>query len=73
MQNMTDMKKIYVGRRGWNEADVEHTTPLKDERGASVRGINALNDKLYDKNEAKKGLIPLFFATDNNVIVSFNR
>ena len=68
MQNMTDMKKIYVGRRGWNEADVEHTTPLKDERGASVRGINALNDKPYDKNEAKKGLIPLFFATDNNYL-----
>lgn len=68
MQNKTDMKKIYVGRRGWNEANVELKTPLKDSVGASVRGINALNDKPYDKNETKKGTIPLFFATDNNYL-----
>ncbi|MBQ9728988.1 MAG: glycosyltransferase family 8 protein [Clostridia bacterium] len=51
-----------VKRRGWNEADVLIETPLKADRGASVKGTN----KAAIAN--KKGVIPLFFATDDNYL-----
>ncbi|MBQ7948806.1 MAG: glycosyltransferase family 8 protein [Clostridia bacterium] len=53
-------KNIRPQRRGWNEADHLIETPLKDVRGASVKGNN--------KTGEKKGVIPLFFATDDNYL-----
>ena len=47
-------------RLGWNEADHQIKTPLCDERGRSVKGKN--------KTGEKKGIIPLFFATDDNYL-----
>ena len=47
-------------RKGWIEADYQIDTPLCDERGASVKGKNSTG--------AKKGTIPLFFATDDNYL-----
>lgn len=51
-------------RRGWNESDVAHATPLKDERGASKAEENK-KGVVYSK---KKGVIPVFFATDDNYL-----
>ena len=50
-------------RLGWNEADVEILTPSKAERGTS----KALENKTGVKKE-KKGVVPIFFATDNNYL-----
>ena len=47
-------------RLGWNEADYQIETPLRDEKGASLKGKN--------KTGEKKGIIPLFFATDDNYL-----
>ena len=47
-------------RLGWNEADYQIETPLRDEKGRSVKGKN--------KTGEKKGIIPLFFATDDNYL-----
>ena len=47
-------------RLGWNEADHLIDTPLKDGQGASVKGKN--------KTGEYKGVIPLFFATDDNYL-----
>lgn len=58
------MKKTLTYRRGWNESDTEHTTPLKDEKGASKAKENA-SGMVYRK---KKGVIPVFFATDDNYL-----
>ncbi len=60
-ENMTNMKPF---RRGWNEADVHHPTPLQSKFGASKKEKN----KKLDKNAKKKGIIPVFFATDNNYL-----
>ncbi|MBE7079534.1 MAG: glycosyltransferase family 8 protein [Clostridiales bacterium] len=54
-------EKLY--RRGWNEADVSLHTPARAERGKSLRGYH--NE---EKERAKKGRIPLFFATDDNYL-----
>jgi len=58
MQSINE--NIRPHRRGWNEADHLIETPLKDVRGASVKGKN--------NTGVKKGRIPLFFATDDNYL-----
>ncbi len=58
------MAGIKLFRRGWNESDVEHRTPLKSDFGASKKEQNA---KLTGK-EPRKGVIPIFFATDDNYL-----
>lgn len=50
-------------RCGWNEADVDMCTPAKADRGAS----KAAENKAGVKKE-KKGVIPIFYATDNNYL-----
>lgn len=59
MQN----KIIRPKRRGWNEADVELLTPLKADRGASKKEENKKGAP-----KKKKGVVPLFFATDDNYL-----
>ncbi len=51
-------------RRGWNEADVAHPTPWKSEFGASKKEEN----KKAGDCVAKKGVIPVFFAVDDNYL-----
>lgn len=52
------------GRRGWNEADARIHTPLKAETGKSAAGRPG-----YIASEAKNaGVIPIFFATDDNYL-----
>ena len=51
-------------RRGWNESDVTQPTPWKAETGASKKEQNAKNVA----PEKKKGVIPIFFATDDNYL-----
>ena len=55
--------QIKPKRLGWNEADVELPTPALADRGAS----KAAENKLGVKKE-KKGVVPIFFATDNNYL-----
>lgn len=50
-------------RCGWNEADVDMCTPAKADRGASKAAENKAGVK-----KAKKGVVPIFFATDNNYL-----
>ena len=50
-------------RRGWNEANVSLKTPLKADRGASKAKENRKGVA-----KAKKGSIPIFFATDDNYL-----
>ncbi len=50
-------------RLGWNEADVPLTTPVKADRGAS----KAEENKRGEAKE-KKGIVPIFFATDNKYL-----
>ena len=47
-------------RLSWNRADHQIDTPLYDERGGSVKGKN--------KTGKGRGIIPLFFATDDNYL-----
>ncbi|MBQ9714011.1 MAG: glycosyltransferase family 8 protein [Clostridia bacterium] len=58
-----EQTQMKPARRGWNEANVEIKTPAKADRGAS----KALENKQGVKKE-KKGIIPIFFATDNNYL-----
>ena len=57
MQQKTGIRPC---RLGWNEADHQIDTPLYDKRGGSVKGKNSTGEK--------KGIIPLFFATDDNYL-----
>ena len=50
-------------RRGWNEANASLKTPLKADRGASKAKENRKGVA-----KAKKGSIPIFFATDDNYL-----
>lgn len=61
MKNERTEKKLC--RLGWNEADVEILTPLKDEAGASKAEENKKGTP-----KTKKGKIPIFFATDDNYL-----
>lgn len=63
----TTAQKLIVGRRGWCEADSYIHTPQKADTGASARGVNAIADKTHPLAQ-KKGMIPIFFATDNNYL-----
>ena len=54
-------KEFY--RQGWNEADVPLTTPVKADRGASKAEENKKGEI-----KAKKGVVPIFFATDNKYL-----
>ncbi|MBR2646909.1 MAG: hypothetical protein IKD47_05085 [Clostridia bacterium] len=56
-----NVTKIY--RKGWNEADVELLTPLKADRGESKAAENKKGER-----KAKKGIVPIFFATDDNYL-----
>ena len=56
----TEYKTARPKRRGWNEADHLIETPAIDSKGASVKGKN--------KTGEYKGIIPLFFATDDNYL-----
>ncbi len=51
-------------RKGWNEADVAHVTPSKADFGASKKEEN----QKMKAGGKKKGVIPLFFATDDNYL-----
>jgi lipopolysaccharide biosynthesis glycosyltransferase len=53
-------QKLY--RKGWNEADVQHPTPWKSDFGASKKEENAKGVS------EKKGIVPIFFATDDNYL-----
>lgn len=53
-------QKLY--RKGWNEADVQHPTPWKSDFGASKKEENAKG------GQEKKGIVPIFFATDDNYL-----
>ena len=65
---MTTMeKRLFIKRRGWNEADSILDTPQKAEVGASMRGVNAIADEAKTVAQ-KKGIVPVFFATDNNYL-----
>lgn len=50
-------------RRGWNEADVMVTTPLLAKEGESKAEKNKRNLPAQ-----KKGVVPIFFATDDNYL-----
>ena len=50
-------------RRGWNEANVSIKTPLKADRGASKAKENKKGAP-----KTKKGIVPIFFATDDNYL-----
>ena len=52
-----------LGRRGWSEATARIDTPLKADCGASKFQENTRGEKAN-----KKGIIPLFFATDDNYL-----
>ena len=56
------MKELKPFRRGWNEADVQLPTPWKSEYGASKKEENAKGVT------EKKGIIPIFFAVDDNYL-----
>ena len=58
-------EKTLMKRRGWLEADSAILTPLKADRGASRYAENVKNP---DGAKVKKGLIPIFFATDDNYL-----
>lgn len=58
------LKRQTIGRRGWNESDVSLVTPLKADRGESKAAIN----KASISPVQKKGVIPIFFATDDNYL-----
>lgn len=53
-----------VYRRGWGESDVENKTPVFADCGASAKERN----KTLGKGRGTKGVIPLFFATDDNYL-----
>ena len=53
-----------LGRTGWGEADARIYTPAKTEVGKSVRA----KGRPAPAPKAKKGIIPLFFATDDNYL-----
>jgi len=55
--------QIKPKRLGWNEADVQLYTPAKADRGASKAAENKLGVK-----QDKKGIIPIFFAVDDNYL-----
>ena len=57
---LSTQNTIRPKRRGWGEADHWIDTPLRDERGASVKGNNSTGKK--------KGIIPLFFSSDDNYL-----
>lgn len=57
------MKNNQIKRRGWNEANHLIKTPLKDEKGASAK-----THARVEPNKMKKGIVPLFFATDDNYL-----
>ena len=61
MQQTKYEKEFY--RQGWNEADVPLTTPVKADRGASKAEENKKGEI-----KAKKGVVPIFFATDNKYL-----
>ena len=50
-------------RLGWNESDVDLVTPAISDRGASKAAENKAGVK-----KAKKGIIPIFFAVDDNYL-----
>ena len=50
-------------RQGWNESDVLLPTPAKADRGASKAEENKKGAPTQ-----KKGVIPIFFATDDNYL-----
>ena len=54
-----------ICRRGWNEADVDILTPLKADRGESKAERNKTEN---GKDTKKKGVIPIFCATDDNYL-----
>lgn len=56
------MEELKPFRRGWNESDMQHPTPWKSEFGASKKEENAKGVT------EKKGIIPIFFATDDNYL-----
>ena len=58
------METMKPYRRGWNEADVKHPTPWKSEFGASKKEENEKNGV----PAIKKGVVPIFFATDDNYL-----
>ncbi len=58
------MQKEKVFRRGWGESDVQIKTPVYADCGASAKEKN----KTVGDKKGKKGLIPLFFATDDNYL-----
>lgn len=53
------MKKTNVLRRGWNEAECQIYTPAKDTRSKTNFAKNS---------RTRKGVIPIFFATDDNYL-----
>lgn len=60
---MCNTKQQGFCRLGWNEADVPLTTPVKADRGESKAAENKLGAP-----KAKKGIVPIFFATDNKYL-----
>ena len=59
------VEQTLMRRRGWHEADSRILTPLKADRGASCYEENVKNP---DGAKVKKGVIPIFFATDDNYL-----
>ncbi len=58
-------EKTFMKRQGWLEADTRIETPLKADRGASCYEENMKNP---NGAKEKKGVIPIFFATDDNYL-----
>ena len=58
-------QKTLMKRRGWYEADTAILTPLKASEGKSCYQENVKNP---EGAKEKKGVIPIFFATDDNYL-----
>ena len=58
-------EKTLMKRRGWYEADTRILTPLKAKEGKSCYQENSKNP---NGAEVKKGVVPIFFATDDNYL-----
>lgn len=58
-------EKKLMKRQGWCEPDAKIYTPLKADRGASCYEENVRNP---EGAKEKKGVVPIFFATDDNYL-----
>lgn len=60
---LPEEEMLLLKRRGWGEADTAIFTPARTRTGASVAGKAGAATK-----ERNKGVIPIFFATDDNYL-----